>query len=217
MPSRVNFPSRGRAGRRHLSFALAWGLATVALAAAPRAQAEEISNPTVHVTLETSGAYQIVSDTAAITLEGMLPGSVLNPSTDTGTDRLGSFHRLNFHWQDGLTPMSGSIRIYDQGNLVLFSDTLGQARPKPAAAFPDFRLPRGEWHHFAYKDLSFSPPQVTLDDTFGPWLFFDDKAHAFAISAATHFPTTRITGHQQNHIVSTMAPGVVDLPDKFYP
>ena len=163
--------------------------------AGPRAHRPCYRRPTLTVgpltaDVEPSGEYRIVAASSKWTLAGKLPGAARRgtSSRETGTDRLGGYRQLGFAWKDAGRDLTGFVRLYERGGLVLFSDTLTQASVAPRRApFPTSPRSLPGWFHFSYQDKAFSPPQFHLGTTSSPWLFFDAQDHALLISAADHF------------------------------
>ena len=162
-----------------------------------------------------SGAYEVVSRSANWTLAGKLPGPASGIKTVEGSDAVGKYQQLAFAWKDGKHDLTGSIRLYEPGDLVLFFDTLTQASDRPAAAFPDFTSVPASWFHFSYRDSAFSGPQFHLGTSSSPWLFFDGQDHALIISAATHFTVATLTGDGKSRVSSDLLPTLEHLPAGF--
>ena len=175
-------------------------------------RANTITTAHLQAVVETSGAYRIVANVPHWTLEGKLPAEANDIKTDTGTDRLGKYQELTFAWKEGERDLTGFVRLYDRGDLVLFSDMVPQASATPAASFPDFTSVPPEWFHFSYRDSAFSAPQFHLGTTSSPWLFFNAQAQAMLISAASHFPVATLTGNGKDRVASSFSPTLANLP-----
>ena len=109
----------------------------------------------------------------------------------------------------------GFVRLYDLGNLVLFSDTMLKAHDTTGSPFPDFTIVPTGWFHFSYQDRNFSPPQFHLGTTSSPWLFFDAQDHALIVSAAAHFTIATLTGDGKTRVSSDFSPTLRQLPAGF--
>ena len=178
-------------------------------------RAASLENQSLKVNVEPSGIYQVVAAASNWTLAGKLPHSATGIMAASGADALGQYQQLTFAWKDRAREVTGSIRLYDVGNLVLFADTLPQASAKPASPFPDFTtLPSGCFH-FSYQDKNFSPPQFHFGTTSSPWLFFDAHNHALLVSAASHFTIATLTGDGQTRLSSDFSPTLSHLPAGF--
>jgi len=98
--------------------------------------------------------------------------------------------------------VSGSIRVYEEKPLVLFSDTCGPARQTAPAPFPDFGGLPSRLHVFSYRQEVFAPPSFTANECSTPWLLFDDEANAAVISPAAHFMVASMFGDGHRRVAS---------------
>ena len=174
-----------------------------------------MESKSLRVAIDPSGAYQVAASASHWTLAGKLPGLVADIKTVPGTDALGKYQELAFAWKDGERDLTGTIRLYDAGNLVLFSDTMTQGSAKPASPFPDFTSVPDGWFRFSYQDENFSPPQFQLGTTSSPWLFFDAQDHALIVSPASHFTIATLTGDGKTRVASDFSPTLSHLPAGF--
>src|ERR1700760_1222882 len=89
-----------------------------------------------------SGDYQINSQNPQWNFGGSLKSKLKKVSKSQGHDDIGSYQQISFDWKANGIPMSGSIRIYDDKHVILFSQTCNTASKTPPAAFPAFtKLP----------------------------------------------------------------------------
>ena len=191
-----------------LAFATNAGLASPVRVSAPD------SGLTVKIDSQ-NGDYQVASQNPRWTFSGSLDLPLKNTATSRGHDDIGDYRQISFDWQAGTLPMSGSIRIYDNKRLALFSQTCGAASELPPAAFPAFtKLPKS-LHVFSYGDINFAPPEFSASDTSTPWLLFDDHANAFIISPASHYMVASMLGDGHTNVASGFNPNLKDLPAGF--
>ncbi len=208
----MNFPSSSGRGLQLRCVVLALSFVAGCTVAA---RAVTLDGATIKVSVEPSGAYELVSGPAHWTLAGKLPGPASGIKTAGGSDAIGQYRQLALAWKDGERDLTGFIRLYEPGDLVLFSDTLTQAGNRPASAFPDFTsIPQG-WFHFSYQDKVFAPPQFQLGTRSSPWLFFDAQDHALIVSAASHFLIATLTGDGKSRVASDFSPSLGGLPAGF--
>lgn len=166
--------------------------------------------------MDDSGAYQVIAKIPDWTLAGNLPGPAEKLTTDHGTDAIGGYQEIAFSWQDGDSPLSGTIRLYDNKDVILFSDTLAHASPKPPSPFPNFTKVPDKLFSMSYRNVDFAVPQFNnLKTLSSPWLFFDGNDHALLISAASHFLIGNLTGDGHNQIASGFNPTLANLPARF--
>jgi hypothetical protein len=216
MQSSTSSRSRQYPARRN-AVRFLWSLVLLGLAfeSTCRGLSAILDGKHLKVAIDPSGAYQIVDTPANWTLAGQLPGPVTGIKVAAGTDAVGKYQQLAFAWKDGERDLTGSIRLYEIGDLLLFADTLTQASATPASAFPDFTSVPAGWFDFSYRNSAFSGPQFDLGTTFSPWLFFDAQDHALILSAATHFTIATMTGDGKSRVSSAFSPTLEHLPAGF--
>jgi len=162
-----------------------------------------------------SGNYQLSAKQPAWKLGGSIIQPLKNVTANRGHDPIGGYQQLVFEWQDGQTPMSGQIRLYEEKPLALFSQSCGAATEMPPPAFPDFtRLP-DKLHVFSYGHHEFAPPHFTANQISTPWMLFDDEANALLVSPASHFMVASMIGDGQKEVASGFNPNLRNLPAGF--
>jgi len=97
---------------------------------------------------ETSGRYEIASRQPDWKFAGELGGPAKETEVSHGTDRIGAYQEIHFSWQAGAL-MTGSIRVYDQRVVVLFTLACDQPADKWTAIFPRFTSIPAKLHHFS--------------------------------------------------------------------
>ena len=161
-----------------------------------------------------SGHYEIASRRPDWRFAGELGTPAEKAEASHGTDRIGAYQEIHFSWRAG-GPVTGSIRVYDQRPVVLFTLTCDQAAEKWPVAFPQFTTFPAKLHHFSFGEKPFAPPHFDLETNGTPWLLFDNHANAALISPADDFLLATMAGDGIHEIASTLNPGVHDLPAHF--
>jgi hypothetical protein len=173
-------------------------------------------NGSVKLTWEDkTGSYQIIYRDPGWVFSGHLPSPGAPAEQSQGADALGGYRQVEFSWMDGALPMTGSMRVYEEKPLVLFSDTCAAPRQDPPAPFPDFSgLPSG-LHVFSYQQQAFAPPAFKANECATPWLFFDDKSEALLVSPASHFLVASMFGDGHTRAASGYNLKLRNLPPGF--
>jgi hypothetical protein len=179
------------------------------------APAVEIANRHTAITVDGAGAYQITGKTSGWIWGGNLPGPAADLKTGKGRDAVGAYQEITFSWQDSALSLSGTIHLYDDDDLILFSDTLTNASATPASPFPNFTKVPANLYSFSYRDEVFAPPQFDLKTTSSPWLFFDLSKHALLISPASHFLVANLVGDGKTQVASGFNKALAHLPAGF--
>ena len=172
------------------------------------------SNLTMQVT-SGSGDYQISSQNPQWNFGGCLKSKLKKVSETQGHDDIGDYQQISFNWKANGMPMSGSIRVYNNKSVVLFSQTCDTASKTPPAAFPAFTKLPPSLHVFSYGNSNFAPPDFKANDISTPWLLFDDRANAVVISPASHFMVASMLGDGRKEVASGFNPNLQNLPAGF--
>ncbi|HEX3627256.1 MAG TPA: hypothetical protein VH280_17755 [Verrucomicrobiae bacterium] len=162
-----------------------------------------------------TGGYRISTKKPDWQLAGSLHEPLKDVAASKGADAIGRYRQLAFDWQQGQTPMSGQIRIYEEKLVALFSQTCRAATETAPPAFPDFTALPGPLHVFSYGHHEFAPPKFVATDISTPWLLFDDQANAFVVSPASHFMVASMSGDGEREVASGFNPAVQHLPANF--
>lgn len=162
-----------------------------------------------------TGNYRIVAANPHWIFSGTLTGPAGNAQKTSGQDRIGAYQQVVFTWQDGNTPVQGTIRLYQSHPVLLFEYKYLKATSPATVFFPSFTSIPRHLHHFSYKDQAFSPPQFTLGQYSTPWLLFDDQADAAVISPASHFIIAAMHGDGDHLIESGLNAKLRGVPDGF--
>ena len=73
-----------------------------------------------------------------------------------GADRIGAYQEIHFSWPAN-APVTGSIRVYEQRAVALFTLTCDQAADKWPAVFPRFTSFPGKTAPFQFRRKAFCP------------------------------------------------------------
>ncbi|WP_394843000.1 hypothetical protein LZC95_38810 [Pendulispora brunnea] len=128
-----------------------------------------------------------------------------------GIDSLGSYTELGFSYAEhGLK--SASIRAYDDVPVVLFNVEYRTESPNETS-FPRLTKFPNLPNHLSYNG-KFSRHSFTEFGADSPWVFFDDDANAFVLSAANHFmnASTQLSG---GSLTAGVDPTVTTIPSGF--
>ncbi|HEY1788415.1 MAG TPA: hypothetical protein VGJ73_09685 [Verrucomicrobiae bacterium] len=161
------------------------------------------------------GSYSLQKTHPSWTFKGAIGQQLSNLKTRSGVDSLGAYREISFSWADPSTPMTGSIRLYDNGPAVIFSETCEAATELPPAPFPCFVGVPHKLHSFSYQQKTFAPPRFAASDCSTPWLLFNDSDDAMVISPASHFMIAAMSGDGQTNIASGLNSALRHLPSGF--
>lgn len=164
---------------------------------------------------EKTGEYVLSVKKPAWSFTGTIQAPLRETRTVTGKDLAGAYHEITFEWRADKTPMTGSIRIYDNNPVAKFSQTCGAALEVPPAPFPSFTTLPEKLHVFSYGQREFAPPRFTSTNICTPWLLFDESANAFIISPASHFMVASMVGDGKTRVASGFNPNLRNLPKGF--
>jgi hypothetical protein len=186
-------------------------------ALAPAAFADSITSPSgaLTVTVETSGSYQVSAKAPGWQWGGQLPSQAQTITTTKDKDAVGTYQQISFGFTDAGKPMTAWIRLYDDKDLLLFSQTAPQARATPPAPFPNFTTLPANLFSFSYANNAFSAPSFKLEKTSTPWLFFNPQDDALLISPASHFVCASMVGDGKTEVGSGFNKKLSNLPAGF--
>ncbi len=140
------------------------------------------------VSIDSRGNYAVVFASPAWTFAGSLGTVPSNVGNATGNDNLGTYHEVTFSYADPTAKTAG-IRAYDRTPVVLFTVKY-QAAAANTAPFPQLGTYPNLPHHLTYGTPDqdpFAPLSFKHLIADSPWIYFDDMANAFVLSAANHF------------------------------
>lgn len=206
--------SAGTATLTSLGMAGSLEVFSLATAHAAPAVATTISEPTtgMTVTVDTSGSYTISVQSPAWTFGGNIGYTLSNVIANSGTDALGSYQEITFHYQGRVARNSG-IRIYSSRPVVLFSTTY-LATGTNNEPFPHFTsYPQG-FYHLSYNG-TFGNYGFNLVGADSPWLFFNGQANSFILSPAANFMVANNVMYSDGSLAGTIGSGISSLPQNF--
>jgi hypothetical protein len=192
-------------------------LSILSLALGSIASAESMTSPSgeLTVTIGREGFYRISSKGTGWSLGGNLPSPAQEIILGKNKDAVGDYRQISFTFTDAERPMTGFIRLYDEKELLLFSQTLIQASVEPPSPFPNFRTFPQNLFRFSYLDQNFSPPRFDLEKNAGPWLLFDQKYDSLILSPASHFLVACMAGDGKHQLASGFNRTLGNLPAGF--
>ena len=192
-------------------------LSILYLALLPIASAESMASRSADlmVTIEKEGSYRISSKGTGWFLTGNLPSQAQGIILARSEDEVGSYQQISFKFSDADRPIAGFVRLYDEKQVILFSQTLAEASIEPPSPFPNFTNFPQDLFEFSYRDVNFSPPRFDLERNAGPWLLFDQQCHSLILSPASHFPTACMVGDGKNQIACGFNRNLRNLPADF--
>lgn len=196
----------------------AGGALFIAIAFALIAPALTISSAKtgISVSIEAAtGAYKVSAIHPAWSFAGKLGSAASAVEQSAGRDRIGPYRETTFKWQSAGIPLAGTIRLYQDRPLILFSYKYLKPASPPSVAFPSFTSIPEHLSHFSYRNRPFAPPQFTLGQYGTPWLFFDSEADAMVISPASHFIIAAMRGDGNQLIASGVNTALQSVPRGF--
>lgn len=202
------------AGSAALGSVSGWVPPAAASTTAMTATRVETTRSGLTATVSPNGRWRVTTSVPAWTFAGSVGVPVSDARKATGRDRIGAYRQIDFAYQaDGAR--RGSIRVYDDTPVVLFSVT-NLAAAANSAPFPVFT---------SYPQLSY---QLSYSGTFGvyqfntfagagdsPWLYFDGNGDAFVLSAASHFEQAATVAGAQGSVSCGVSSSITALPAGF--
>jgi hypothetical protein len=164
---------------------------------------------------EATGEYRVEATHPAWAFSGNLGSPAVSVRTSTNRDRFGAYRQIAFAWQSAQTPLEGSIRLYQERPVLLFSYTYVRAASPAPVFFPSFTGMPANLNRFSYRNAAFAPPQFELGQYGTPWLLFDGNANAAVISPASHFIIAAMHGDGRTLIASGLNDQLPGVPAGF--
>ncbi|HKX00090.1 MAG TPA: hypothetical protein VJN43_20280 [Bryobacteraceae bacterium] len=184
----------------------------LALAVFPNFHSITVSQASTGITVSVSsrGNYLITAQDPAWAFGGVLGGVLEDLHLNTGSDRIGPYDEIAFRYSTEALRY-GSIRAYHSKPIVIFTATI-LTPGKNTPSFPTLSAyPRG-LHRLTYNGGDYFFDKSRTD---GPLIEFDDEAHAFILSAATHFLLTTTAIDHNDNMISGIDPSIAILPEHF--
>lgn len=162
-----------------------------------------------------AGRYEVRGTRANWVFAGTLGGAAGRLRERDGRDAVGAYRALEFDWPQPL-PLSGSIRVYRDHPVLLFTVTAHAAVTDTSLLrFPRFAdFPRG-LRGFSYGDREFAPPTFGLEQNATPWLLYDGRRYAAVLSPASNFMVASMHGDGRSEIGSGLNSAVTTVPAGF--
>ncbi|MFS8200835.1 carbohydrate-binding protein [Streptomyces sp. CWNU-52B] len=202
-------------GFNRRDFIRAAGAGSAALAlpltgVAGRASAAVAAPTALRAVVNASGAWQVTATVLGWTFAGSVGSAATGITTRSGSDAVGAYTETTFTFQSGAR--QGGIRVYDAASAIVFTDTRVDAgantRPFPTITeYPD--LPHRLSHRECFGRPQFNSFESAADS---PWVFFDDSANTFLLSAASQFQNTRTTQAADGSIAVGVISSITTLP-----
>jgi hypothetical protein len=165
------------------------------------------------VTVDATGKYTVTFKNPNWTFGGNLGAPATGIAVTTGSDALGAYSETTFGYAAS-GARQGRIRAYDQSPVVLFGEK-GAAAVANTRNFPRLTTSPTVPHHLTYSDLPFGEYTLQGLTADSPWVFFDDAANAFILSAASHFMNVETRQDSSGAISSGIATTIATLPAGF--
>jgi hypothetical protein len=166
----------------------------------------------IQVSVQPTGTYTVTVRRPAWTFGGNIGKPLHELEPRAGADGLGKYREIAFRYaEDG--PREGTIRLYDQKPVVLFSVKYLSAA-KNSNPFPKLtQFPRGLLH-MTYNGVfgQYSFAKLAPDS---PWTFFDSRANTFLISPASHFVIASTESKTEGEISAGIDQRILELPVGF--
>jgi len=163
------------------------------------------------VNVDAQGNYRIVFQHPAWTFAGSLGVPATGITTASGTDAIGAYHEVTFSFSDTSAKTAG-IRMYDGVPAAVLTETFVAAATNDVPPFPTFTTVPQVPHHVTYGDTEFSPVSFETLTSDSPFVFFDDTADAFILSAASDFMNAATAMSPGGALSSGIDPAVTTLP-----
>lgn len=165
------------------------------------------------VKVDATGKYSVTFKLPAWTFGGDLGAPASNIASTTGMDALGAYSETSFGYTNQ-GAREARIRAYAGTPVVVFAER------NPAASTNARRFPRLSTypklaHSLAYSDAVFGLYSLTAMSPDSPWLYFDDAANTFILSAASHFMNTETRAESDASISTGISRGIANLPAGF--
>ncbi len=162
-----------------------------------------------------TGDYRVSASNPQWIFSGTLASAASNVRKSEGQDRIGAYQQMTFAWQNGETPLQGTIRLYQQHPLILFEYKYLKAASPASVDFPSFTGIPARLDRFSYNNDAFAAPQFELGQYGTPWLLFDGKANAAVISPASHFIIAAMHGDGEHLVASGLNGQLAGVPAGF--
>jgi hypothetical protein len=166
------------------------------------------------VSVDATGNYSITFSQPSWTFAGSLGVPATQVATGAGTDAVGAYHEITFAFTDTSAKTAG-IRLYDQLPAAVLTVTAVAPATNGGSPFPTFTTYPQLPHHVTYGDTEFAPVSFETLTSDSPFVFFDDAAQTFILSAASDFMNAATAETASGALSSGIDPAVPSLPAGF--
>jgi hypothetical protein len=166
------------------------------------------------VTVLATGDYEITFQHPAWTFSGSLGVSATDIHEAAGVDNVGAYHEVTFAFTSA-SAKTADIRAYDELPVAILTVTYAASTTNDEAPFPTFTKYPSVPYHLTYSDTEFAPVSFDTLTSDSPFVFFDDEANAFVLSAASDFMNASTAESADGALSSGIDPAVPSLPAGF--
>lgn len=201
-------------GTAGMAFASVAAQASAAVTAGQAASGDGGSSPSTPITVDPQGNYQIGFESLGWTFSGALHTPATQIANASGSDSIGTYKEVTFSFDD-TSQKTASIRRYDLLPVALLSVTYVAAAANSATPFPTFTRYPELPHHASYSDTEFGPVSFDTLTADSPFVFFDDNASTFVLSAASDFMNAATIELAGGALAAGIDPAVTTFPAGF--
>lgn len=179
-----------------------------------------------------TGSYQVTDSQTGWRVGGSLSQALGNIMVREGEDSAGKFREITFSWNESAKTdarRSGGLRLYVSRPAVIVSEAFDDAVQGSPAPFPVLTLLPAGLKEFRFGENDhLRPPTFTLapkedadpkrprmdggDEYAGPFVLFDDKAHALIVSPADDFMAAQMSGDAKLGLASGLNRTLTAVP-----
>ena len=180
-----------------------------------RASMLAVSSSTgISLAVDDDGAFEVTTRIPAWTFSGTVGAAIDDMASRPGRDLAGGYREIEFKYRkSGGAARLGAIRVYDHRPVVVFKLTF-LTSGETTESFPSISSYPRNLHHLTYTSIfgGFSFEHFGAD---GPWIFFDDEAHTFIFSPASHYMNASLSFGPHDELVSGISADAEEIPSGF--
>ncbi|MEP7052016.1 MAG: hypothetical protein ABJB12_16745 [Pseudomonadota bacterium] len=169
--------------------------------------------PGPKVAVDASGKYTVTFTRPPWVFGGSLGAPATAIASTTGSDGGGAYHETTFTYTSSGT-RNARIRSYDGAPVVVFAET-NPASGSNIRNFPKLSTVPSASYHLTHQDVQFAPYTFSGLTGDSPWLFFDDSANAFILSAGSHFMNAQTSRDGSGALAVGISSQISMLPASF--
>ena len=166
------------------------------------------------IEVKPSGDYRITFKQPSWTFAGSVGVPATQIRNASGKDGVGAYQEVTFAFTDS-SAKTASIRVYDDLPAALMTETYVASASNGAEPFPTFAQYPEVPHHVTYSDTEFAPVSFDTLTADSPFVFFDDHANTFILSAASNFMNAATAELPGGALSSGIDPAISSLPAGF--